>query len=292
MKLDDLMLISSIVHRRAGIVLGREKDYLIDTRLAPIARQFGHLTIEKLVETIRCGHPEAEDAAVEAMTTNETLFFRDKQPFEHFSNLVLPNLMLRRPPGSVIRVWCAACSSGQEPYSIAMLLDELTARLGSQRVTILATDLSKAMIARSRAGNYSNFEIQRGLPQRFLQRHFTQEGLTWKIESRLTDRIDFRTINLLDDFQHLGKFDIIFCRNLLIYFDEARKKDILRRLAYSVAGDGYVFLGAAETVIGLNQELVPHAVAKALYVPQGSAEALQTMRYQMSSSAPLRPALR
>ena len=285
MKLDDLMLISSIVHRRAGIVLGREKDYLIDTRLAPIARQFGHLSIEKLVDQIRRGHPEAEEAAIEAMTTNETLFFRDKQPFEHFANLVIPNLLQRRPPGSTIRIWCAACSSGQEPYSIAMLADELVPKLGSSRVSILATDLSKAMVSRAKAGIYSQFEIQRGLPTRFLQKHFQPDGLTWRIDGRLTERIDFRSANLLEDFSYLGRFDVIFCRNLLIYFDEARKKDILHRLSRSLAPDGYVFLGAAETVIGINQDLQPHAVAKALYVLRDSEEAQQSTRYPASFSA-------
>ena len=278
MKLDDLILISSIVYRRAGIVLGREKDYLIDTRLAPIARQFGHLSIEKLVEGIRRGNAEAEEAAVEAMTTNETLFFRDKQPFEHFSDLVIPNLLRRRAPGATIRIWCAACSSGQEPYSVAMLADELGPRLGASRIAIVATDLSKAMIARARAGIYSQFEIQRGLPNRFQQKHFVQDGVTWRIDHRLTERIEFRTFNLLDDFSMLGRFDIIFCRNLLIYFDEARKRDILNRLARSVAADGYVFLGAAETVIGLTQDLIPHMTAKALYVPKTSDEAQQLHR--------------
>ena len=279
MKLDDLILISSIVHRRAGIMLGREKDYLIDTRLAPIARQFGHLSIEKLVDSIRRGHPEAEEAAIEAMTTNETLFFRDKQPFEHLINLVIPNIVARRPPGSVVRIWCAACSSGQEPYSVAMATEELALRSGMLKVSILATDLSKAMIARAKSGIYSQFEMQRGLPTRFLQKHFVQDGLTWRIDQKMTDRIDFRTINLLDDFSHLGRFDVIFCRNLLIYFDEARKRDMLQRLSRAVAPDGYVFLGAAETVIGLNQDLVPHAVAKALYVPRGSEEAQQPVKF-------------
>ena len=278
MKLDDLILISTIVYRRAGIVLGREKDYLVDTRLAPIARQFGHLSIEKLVDSIRRGHGEAEDAAVEAMTTNETLFFRDRQPFEHFSNLVIPNLLRRRQPGGSIRIWCAACSSGQEPYSIAMLAEELAYKLGATRIAILATDLSKAMIGRAKAGIYSQFEIQRGLPSRFQQKHFTQDGVTWKIDQRLTERIEFRTFNLLDDFSMLGRFDIIFCRNLLIYFDESRKRDILDRLARAVVSDGYIFLGAAETVIGLTQEVLPHVSAKALYVPKSSEEAQQPLR--------------
>lgn len=284
MRLDDLTLISSIVHRRAGIVLGREKDYLIDTRLAPIARQFGHLSIEKLVDSIRKGHPEAEDAAVEAMTTNETLFFRDKQPFEHLSNLILPNLLQRRGAGQPIRIWCAACSSGQEPYSIAMLIDELSYRFSGSRINILATDLSKSMIARAKSGIYSQFEIQRGLPTRFLDRYFRKDGLTWYIDQRLTEKIEFRTLNLLEDFGYLGRFDIIFCRNLLIYFDEARKKDLLTRLARSLATDGYMILGAAETVIGLNQELLPHNSAKALYVPKASPEAQALIKYPMATA--------
>jgi len=278
MKLPDLTLISDIVHRRTGIVLGREKDYLIDTRLAPIARQFGHISIEKLIEAIRRGHPEAEEAAVQAMTTNETLFFRDKQPFEHLSQTVFPGLLQRRPAAQPLRVWSAACSSGQEPYSIAMLADQLVPRLGPQKLAIIATDLSKAMIARAKAGIYSQFEVQRGLPTRYLQTYFVQDGLTWKIDPKLGERIEFRTFNMLDEFAGLGRFDVIFCRNLLIYFDEARKRDILQRLCRALAPDGYLFLGAAETVIGLTQDLVPHASAKALYVPRTSQDATQGSR--------------
>ncbi len=285
MKLEDLVLVSSIVHRRAGIMLGREKDYLIDTRLAPVARQFGHLSVEKLIHSIRLGNAAAEEAAIEAMTTNETLFFRDKQPFEHLTNILMPALLQRRPAGTPIRIWCAACSSGQEPYSLSMLLDEMRPQLGSTTVSILATDLSRQMIARANAGIYSQFEIQRGLPTRFLLKHFVQDGLTWRIDRRMAERIEFRQLNLLEDFRHLGSFDIIFCRNLLIYFDEARKKDILYRLSRTVSADGYVLLGAAETVIGLSRDLVPHSVAKAVYVQADSRDAQQGSRQAAANMA-------
>ncbi len=283
MKIADLEFISSIVHRRVGIVLGREKDYLIDTRLAPVARLFGHLSIEQLVQSIRAGHKLAEDAAIEAMTTNETLFFRDKQPFEYMSNLILPSLLQRRSPGTPLRIWCAACSSGQEPYSLSMLLDEMG--LGPNRVSIMATDISRNMVARAQAGIYSQFEIQRGLPTRFLLKHFVQDGLTWRINQRMGERIEFKVLNILDDFRYLGTFDIILCRNLLIYFDEARKKDVLSRLSRSLARDGYMLLGAAETVIGLTKEVVPHNTARALYVLPESAEAQQLPRFAQTMLA-------
>ncbi len=273
MKLEDIQLISSIVHRRTGIVLGPQKDYLIDTRLAPVARQFGHLSVEKLVQSIRTGCKPAEDAAIESMTTNETLFFRDKLPFENMTNVVIPELFKKRSSSAPLRIWCAACSSGQEPYSLSMMLYEMG--LGPNQVTILATDVSYSMVERAKNGMYSQFEIQRGLPTKFLDKYFLQDGLTWRTSPRLSERIEFRQFNLLDDFAYLGVFDVIFCRNILIYFDEARKKDILRRLSKSMAHDGYLFLGAAETVLGLTGDVVPHVTAKTIYVRADSDVARQ-----------------
>jgi chemotaxis protein methyltransferase CheR len=276
MKLPDLELISSIVHKRTGIVLGPQKDYLIDTRLAPVARQFGHLSVEQLVQSIRAGCKLAEDAAVESMTTNETLFFRDKLPFDNMQNVVIPELLRKRSPNAPLRIWCAACSSGQEPYSLSIMLDEMG--LSAKQVTIVATDFSSSMIERAKKGIYSQFEIQRGLPAKTLLSNFEQEGLTWRIHPKLAERIEFKKLNILDDFNHLGVFDIIFCRNLLIYFDETRKKDVFSRLGRSLAQDGYLFLGAAETVLGLTKEIVPHHTAKTIYVHAGSSEAQQAYR--------------
>jgi chemotaxis protein methyltransferase CheR len=276
MKLNDLELISSIVHKRTGIVLGPQKDYLIDTRLAPIARQFGHLSVEQLVQSIRMGCKLAEDAAVESMTTNETLFFRDKLPFENMENVVIPELLKKRSINAPLRIWCAACSSGQEPYSLSIMLNEMG--LSSKQVTIVATDFSSSMIERAKKGIYSQFEIQRGLPATFLFKYFTQEGLTWRVNAQLAERVEFKQLNILDDFNHLGVFDIIFCRNLLIYFDETRKKDVFSRLGRSLAQDGYLFLGAAETVLGLTKDIVPHHTAKTIYVHAGSSEAQQAYR--------------
>ncbi len=282
MKINDLELISNIVYKRTGIVLGPQKDYLIDTRLAPIARQFGHISVEQLVQSIRLGCKLAEDAAVESMTTNETLFFRDKLPFDNMSNLVIPELLKKRAPNAPLRIWCAACSSGQEPYSLSMMLEEMG--LSSKQVTIVATDFSSLMIERAKKGIYSQFEIQRGLPASFLFKYFTQVGLTWRVNSHLAERIEFKQLNILDDFSHLGVFDIVFCRNLLIYFDEMRKKDVFSRLARSLAQDGYLFLGAAETVLGLTRDIVPHNTAKTIYVHAGSPEAQQPYKASTPSS--------
>ena len=282
MKLADLELISNLVHRRTGIVLGRQKDYLIDTRLAPVARLFGYLSVEQLVQTIRIGDQPAEDAAVEAMTTNETLFFRDKIPFDNIKTIVIPSLLKKRVAGQPLRIWCAACSSGQEPYSLSILLDEMG--LGINQASILATDFSHGMIKRAKAGIFSQFEIQRGLTTPLLNKYFTQDGQVWRINPRLGERIEFKQVNMLDDFKYLGNFDVIFCRNLLIYFDEQRKKDVISRLKKTLSYDGYLFLGAAETVLGLTKEVVPHAIAKSVYVHAGSAEA-QPSPYSLYANA-------
>jgi chemotaxis protein methyltransferase CheR len=264
--LADVDFISELVKRRIGLVLGREKDYLLDTRLAPLARQFNLTSVAELVQQVRRGNKQIEEAAIEAMTTNETLFFRDRLPFEQLEKVILPALLEQRPPGSEIRIWCAACSSGQEPYSIAILLDQLSARLSRHKVSILATDVSRAMVERCKSGVFTAFEVQRGLPQRFLERYFKQEGPVYRIDQALHKWINFQRMNLLEEISGLGTFDVIMCRNLLIYFDEAQKRQTLQKLSQRLAPDGYLMLGAAETVIGLTTAFEYHSTERALYV--------------------------
>jgi len=262
----DLEFLGSLVQRRSGIVIGRDKGYLVETRLAPLMRRRGLKSLQELATVLRLGDRLLEKEVIEAMATNETLFFRDKVPFELFQNVILPHLMGARPPGSKVRIWCAACSSGQEPYSLAMMLDELGVAGRGWNFEILATDISEAMIVRAKDGLYSQFEVQRGLPIRNLIRNFAQEGTNWRIEQRLRDRVEFRVLNLLDDFDRLGPFDVVLCRNVLIYFDEATKGQLLDRIARVMVPDGLMMLGAAESPYGLTTRLTRHVEEGGLVV--------------------------
>jgi chemotaxis protein methyltransferase CheR len=211
------------------------------------------------------GAAALEEAVVEAMTTNESFFFRDKTPFEAFTTVMLPSLVERRPPGHALRIWCAAASTGQEPYSLAMILKENARKLGGRRVEILATDLSNDVLERARAGIYSQFEVQRGLPIQLLVKYFAQAGEGWQISADVRGMVDYRRLNLLNPFVGLGTFDVVFCRNVLIYFDMPTKTDVLARMSKVVAPDGYLVLGAAETVVGLTTAFRPVAEHRGLY---------------------------
>ena len=206
---------------------------------------------------------------VEAMTTNETFFFRDKVPFDHFRELIVPELLKVRASRKAIRIWCAAGSTGQEPYSLAMCLKEMAAALAGWRVEILATDLSQEVLEKSRSGIYSQFEVQRGLPIQLLVKYFKQSGEFWQINADIRAMVQHRQINLLHDFSQLGTFDVIFCRNVLIYFDQDTKINIFNRLAKAMEPDGFLVLGAAETVVGLTDAFQPHAERRGLYRPSG-----------------------
>src|SRR6185295_13043959 len=188
---------------------------------------------------------------VEAMTTNETFFFRDKIPFEHFRDSIMPEMLKARAARRSIRIWCAAGSTGQEPYSLAMCLKEMGASLAGWRVDIIATDLSQEVLEKSKSGIYSQFEVQRGLPIQLLVKYFTQTGELWQINSDVRGMVQHRQLNLLQNFSHLGKFDMIFCRNVLIYFDQETKIDIFERLNQVLEADGMLLLGAAESVVGI-----------------------------------------
>lgn len=252
---------------RSGLALSAEKRYLIESRLAPVCRRFGHADLAALVAALRAGRDAAaEKAVVEAMTTNETFFFRDRTPFDLFRETLLPRAMAARAGQRQLRIWCAAASTGQEPYSLAMILNEAEARLAGWRIEIVATDLSEDVLGRAREGLYSHFEVQRGLPAPMLIRHFEQVGEQWRIKPNLRRMVDFRPLNLLNPFATLGTFDIVYCRNVLIYFDAPTKTDVLQRIAGVLAPTGTVVLGAAETVIGLTDALRPEAGHKGLYV--------------------------
>ena len=260
---------------RSGLVLSADKQYLVESRLLPVARKTGIGSLGELVAMLKAGqHASLMTEVVEAMTTNESFFFRDKTPFEHFRRTVMPALLAARSNSKTIRIWCAAASTGQEPYSLAMCLKEIERDIAGWRIELVATDLSTEVLEKARAGVYTQFEVQRGLPIQLLIKHFTQVGELWQIAPELRAMVRYRQLNLLADFSPLGMFDLIFCRNVLIYFDQDTKIDVLNRLARVTAGDGYLILGAAETVIGLTDRYKVVPDKRGLYVPNSGASRL------------------
>jgi len=271
----DYEYLRKLLKDHSGLDLSADKQYLIESRLLPLARKAGLPGIPELVQKMKgVGSTALIAQVVEAMTTNETFFFRDKVPFDHFRDTIMPELLRARASRKSIRIWCAAGSTGQEPYSLAICLKEMGAALAGWRVEILATDLSQEVLEKSKAGIYSQFEVQRGLPIQMLVKYFKQNGELWQINPELRAMIQHRPLNLLHDFSQLGSFDVIFCRNVLIYFDQDTKTNIFGRLARIMEPDGFLVLGAAETVVGLTEAFKPVADKRGLYRP-GDARAQQ-----------------
>jgi chemotaxis protein methyltransferase CheR len=255
-----------LLKERSGLDLSSDKQYLVESRLIPLARKSGLSDITELVQKIRTGDDAVTSDVVEAMTTNETFFFRDKIPFDHLRQTILPALVLARANRRSLRIWCAAASTGQEPYSIAMCVREF-AGLAGWRVEIVATDLSHEVLEKSKAGIYSQFEVQRGLPIQMLVRYFTQVGELWQLNADIRAMVQHRQLNLLEDFSHVGTFDVIFCRNVLIYFDQETKAGVFDRLARSIEPDGVLTLGAAESVVGISDAFKACPDRRGLYRP-------------------------
>ena len=254
-----------LLKERSGLVLTGDKQYLVESRLMPIARKAGLSRLGDLVQRLKGGPEALVVDVVEAMTTNESFFFRDKSPFDLFREAVMPTLLAARAPQRHIRIWCAAASTGQEPYSLAMCLHEMAERIAGWRIELLATDLSTEVLDKAKGGLYSQFEVQRGLPIGLLVKYFTQVGELWEIAPSIRSMVQFRPLNLLNSFSHLGTFDVVFCRNVLIYFDLETKVDVLDRIARSLQPDGYLLLGAAETVVGLTDAFKPLPDRRGLY---------------------------
>ena len=266
MKAADIELLNGILKERSGLSLTGDKTYLLESRLNPVARRFGCDGLDELVSKVRLQKPEALLAAItEAMTTNESFFFRDGTPFETFEKEVLPNLIKARAGVRKLRIWCAACSTGQEPYSLAMILKEAEVKLAGWRIEILGTDISGETLEKAKVGIYSQFEVQRGLPIQMLMKYFTQVNEMWQIDPRIRAMATYREFNLLHDLAVLGRFDVIFCRNVLIYFDLPTKSAVLQRISKLLPADGSLFLGAAETVFGISDDLKPVPGLRGLY---------------------------
>ena len=258
----------------SGLVLSGEKDYLVESRLMPVARRNGLSSVPELVSLIkRPGNNGVKNDIVEAMTTNESFFFRDKTPFMHFTETMMPAFIKVRSGERRLRIWCAAASTGQEPYSLAMCLKEMSQKLPGWRIEIVGTDISAEVLEKAKSGLYSQFEVQRGLPIQMLTNYFTQVGDMWQIDSSIRAMVQYREFNLLANMASLGKFDMIFCRNVLIYFDQPTKSQVLEQLSRQLTPDGYLVLGAAETVLGLTQSFKTVTGKRGLYEREAGAGA-------------------
>ena len=267
MKPDDVAYLAHMLRRRSGMMLGRAKPEFIEGRLAPVMRRFGFKDVSGLVAELRHGRDALARAVTEAMTTNESSFFRDRPSFDIFEQLVLPALMTRRGSAKRLRIWSAACAAGQEAYSIAMLLDDHKLTAKGWTIDVIATDISAEMVARGEQGLYSHFEVQRGLPVRRLVDHFSQEGSSWRIGENLRRMVTFRPFNLLDSFGWLEDIDVVFCRNVLMYLDHKAKAGVLDQISEVLLSDGYLMLGSVETPQGLSNAFDPVSGSPGLYVP-------------------------
>jgi len=271
----DFGFFQRLLKDRSGLVLTQDKAYLLESRLLPITRRRNMKSLDEIVAILRGrGDDQLAREVVEAMTTNESSFFRDIKPFEQFRNFVLPQLMKARAQSRALRIWSAACSSGQEPYTVAMILTEERAKLAGWQTEILATDLSTEILEKAQGGVYSQFEVQRGLPIQLLVKYFRQQGENWALDPGVRAMVRYRYANLLDDLTPLGQFDVIFCRNVLIYFDQPTKTRVLERLSRMLRQDGYLFLGGAETIIGITDKFQSVTEQRGIYAPVISASAM------------------
>ncbi len=266
MKPDDFQFLATLVKDRSGLVLTQDKAYLLESRLMPVARKRGMKGLEDLVSSLKARMDHAlADEITEAMTTNESFFFRDIKPFDIFRDTVLPNLIKTRAAKKSFRIWCAAASSGQEPYSIAMVLKEAAAQLAGWRIEIIGTDISREMLEKAKAGLYSQFEVQRGLPVQHLVKYFKKHDDLWQIDASLRAMVQYKEFNLLNDMNALGTFDVVFCRNVLIYFDQQTKGTVLEKMSKQMTDDAVLYLGGAETVLGISEAFKPVPGLRGVY---------------------------
>ncbi|MBE9556671.1 MAG: protein-glutamate O-methyltransferase [Proteobacteria bacterium] len=266
MRSEDFELLCGIVKSRSGLTLSPDKAYLLENRLMAVSRKWGMSDIDGLASAVRGGpNEELLREITEAMTTNETLFFRDQTPFEQLEKVVLPRLLETRKESRRIRIWSAACSSGQEPYSIAMILKGMGSILDDWRIDIYATDISRAMLDKARAGLYTQFEVQRGLPIAMLMKYFQQAGDKWEIDPSIRSMVEYQEFNLLNDPTGKGQFDVVFCRNVLIYLDPPTKGRVLENVWKIMPADGILYMGGAETVMGVTEKFQPVSEHRGMY---------------------------
>lgn len=262
----DFEFIAKLLKEQSGLIVTKDKGYLLESRLLPVARSNSFVTLEDLFIALRSKSPALINQVVEAMTTNESFFFRDVKPFDQFQSIVLPYLIKTKAKTKSIRIWSAACSSGQEAYSLCMLLKEKSAELSGWNIEIVATDISTDILNKAMSGVYSQFEVQRGLPIQLLIKYFKKDGDNWNLDKSIIEMVQFKKWNLLDDFAPLGRFDVVFCRNVLIYFDQVTKGVILEKVRGLLPKDGFLYLGGAETVLGICDKFRPIVGQRGIYV--------------------------
>lgn len=262
----DFEFISTLIKSRSGLVLTPDKSYLLESRLMPVARKHGLKGLDDLIGTMRTRKDEALIVEVtEAMTTNESFFFRDIKPFDLLRDHVLPPILEKRAAKKHLRIWCAAASSGQEPYSIAIVLKELGVTMANWKIDMVGTDISHDILKKASDGKYSQFEVQRGMPIQLLLKYFDKQDETWQIKDEIRKMVQYKYWNLLDDLKGLGGFDIVFCRNVLIYFDAETKGRVLESISKLMPEDGMLFLGGAETVLGVTDRFKPVPGQRGVY---------------------------
>lgn len=261
-------LLKTMLKQVSGLYLTDNKMYLVETRLQVVAKAYDYNSLNQLVDGLK--GPQSQKLRIdiaEAMATPETFFFRDKKPFDQFKNFILPKMIEKHQATKHLSIWCSACSSGQEPYSLAMIVDELKhTTLKGWSVKILASDFSDKILRKAKGGVYSQFEVQRGLPIQYLMKHFKQESDGWHVKDGLKSMIEFRNFNLLQAPAHLGKFDVIFCRNVLFYFEPEDKTKILNNLGSVMSSGAMMFLGAAESTMGSCDQFVGLKNERGIYV--------------------------
>lgn len=266
MKPSEFNSLRDMLNKESGLVLSEDKQYLVESRLGPVAKKLEYKDVATMVSEWHSGKKASlQNQIVEAMTINESFFFRDKTPFDNFKDYTLPNLIKSKATSKHIRIWSAAASTGQEAYSLAMILNEHKHLLQGWRIEIIGTDLCSEALAKAKSGLYSQFEVQRGMPVTYLVKNFKQIGTMWQLDSNITSMVQFRQFNLMNSFTGLGKFDVIFCRNVLIYFNRETKSDILKRMEAQCNNGCHLVLGASETLVGLNGNYTPVANARGLY---------------------------
>ncbi|MEI7669157.1 MAG: protein-glutamate O-methyltransferase [Pseudomonadota bacterium] len=265
---DDFEFLGNLLKKRSGLALTKDKLYLLESRLLPIARALGLPDLATLVKLIREKNDEKVIAEViDAMTTNESMFFRDQKPFDQLKQILLPALKQKNSSSNKIKIWSAACSNGQEPYSLSMCLLEEAVRMQGFNYEIIATDISPRVLEKAKEGKYTQFEIQRGLPITMMLKYFKQlPENNWQANDTLRSMVTFKYQNLLENINALGKFDIIFCRNVLIYFDEATKRGVLDKMSQMLNPNGYLILGSTETIFGISDKFKNLENERGIYI--------------------------
>jgi chemotaxis protein methyltransferase CheR len=267
MKQASFDVFAALLYSGSGLVIGLDKTYLLESRLGGVLQEHRLADLDALANRLRSPAPEITRQVIEAMTTNESFFFRDEKPFTHFRTHALPALLAARPADARLRIWSAAASSGQEAYSLAMILSDLKPQLNGRPTEIIGTDISREQLARAKSGLYTQFEVQRGLPMQNLVRHFKKDGANWQVSEALRAMVTFREWNLLTDLRPLGQFDVVFCRNVLIYFDQPTKARVLDAIAKQMTPDGVLYLGGAETVLGITDRFAAIPGERGAYAP-------------------------